>query len=202
MCVGEFSGANDLLARGARLSIGNVLGDGCSEQNCFLQYKTDLLSERLECEASDIFTIDLHWARKRIIETSNETHHRWLAATGRTNQRHKLSGLNFHTEVLQHWLWIHIAEVDIFELDPALELWRSSRTRQIANLAFRFQHFTDTFEADRRFWECVRHLGKVAHRFIHFAEIQNENQEGARGELTAKHKMDAIPEHDAGANGH
>src|SRR5258705_5353938 len=90
-----------------------------------------------------------------------------------------------------------IAERDVIELDPALERLGIVRTRQVPDAALHFQELLDPLETDRRLRHGVRHLRQVAQRLVRLAEIQQEDDQRPRAQLTGPDKPRAVTEYEA-----
>jgi hypothetical protein len=75
--------ADDVVARGIRLAVGDVLPDGRIEQLRVLQHERDLPAQRAHVEVADVVAVDRDRSRERIVEARDEADQRRLAAAAR-----------------------------------------------------------------------------------------------------------------------
>ena len=93
-----------------------------------------------------------------------------------------------------------VVEADLVELDPAAERRRAACARRVADEALDVEHFPDALVADRRLGDGVGHLREVAHGLVHLAQVPDEEDERAGGELPGQGQPRAVPQHQARAD--
>jgi hypothetical protein len=177
--VGELRGADDLVPRGARPAVRDVLPDRRPEQHRFLKHQADLIAKRRQRVAANVAAVDAHQAASRIVEPRNEADERRFPAAGRAHEGDPLPGLDDEVDVLEDELIGRIAELYVRELDTALERRCGAGTGQIPHLALGVEKLTDSLEADHRLRDGVRHLRQIFHRLVHLSEVEHEDEERA-----------------------
>ena len=94
-----------------------------------------------------------------------------------------------------------VAERDVLKFHAPFERGRAPRAGQVSHATLRPKDFAYALEADRSLRDRVGHLRQVAHRLVHLAEVEKEDEQRAGGHLACKHQARAVPQHQAGACG-
>ena len=99
------------------------------------------------------------------------------------------------TDIVKDCAAAVVRKVDVIKVDLPFEARRRPRAAHVANLHIGLEYFANAYPAHRRFRDRVGHLRKLAHRFVHLAEIKQENQQLSRRKVAGHHQPRAIPEH-------
>ena len=176
MRVRQFGGVHGVLDRRVGFAVGDVLPDGPAEQQRVLQHEAHLVAQRLQREAANVQTVDLHVSRLGVEEARDETGDCRLACAGRPDDRRDLARLDPRADVFQYLRDAVVAERDMVEFDQTSEGRGLPRARQVPDAAFHLQELLDAFEADGRPRDGIGHLREIAHRLVRLAQVEEKDE--------------------------
>ena len=104
------------------LAVGDVLRDRAVEQERLLQHHADLLAQGLQSTAPARRAVDQDLPLVRVVEAAEQVDQRGLAGAAGADQADHLARLDDEADVVQHRLARLVAEGDVLELDPALDV--------------------------------------------------------------------------------
>ena len=92
----------NLLHRGPRLTVCNILPDRTTEQINILLHQTNLIPKTFQCQFPDILSINTDTSSRHIVKPRKQRAYRGLAAAGRSHQSHRFSRLNLKGYIRKH----------------------------------------------------------------------------------------------------
>ena len=196
---------DDVVARGVRPAIGNVLRNGAEEQEGLLQHQPDVTPVVGHGEAADVGAIDLDRAVGHVVETADQVDQRALARTAVTDQPDHLARLDHQVEVADDGA-AAIAKTDPAHLDPALQgrrlAWRRrsadrDRVRRLGHVAHMVQDVEDALGAGSCF---LRDRDDAAHRIeprVEAPDVGDESRQHADRDVVVRQLPDTeTPDHE------
>ena len=175
---------------------------GCAEQERLLQNKTNLLAKRFHRVVADIGPVDSDFPGEGIVEARHQADDGRLAAPRGADEGRDLARLDREAHIFQDQLVWAVPKRDLIKFDFALEAPGAACARQVTHPALGLQNFADPLEPHLGLGDRVGHFGKVTHGLIHHAQVKQENDQCARGELARQDQTRAITEHQAGPGRH
>jgi hypothetical protein len=167
VAVRDAAHRHDLVARGMRPCIGDVLRDRAVEQEVVLQHDAQVRAEVAQLDRRQIMAVDEDAAGLRPVERHRQADERALARSARTDQGCRRSGWRIERHVLQYRdAWV-VLERDILERNvPAHILQR----HPISVLLIFGRHpadLADAVEPRERFRELRSDRRELNHRHRH-----------------------------------
>ena len=132
-----------------KTSVKNVIINRTVEQHCFLRYNTNLLTQGIQRNLTDILAINRNAAVSRIIETRQQAGNSRLACTGRTNKGNHFARLNLEGNMAQHLFVLIISKAYIIEAYIAFYLRQSLGIRCIFNNLRQIQYVENTLRCSQ-----------------------------------------------------
>ena len=102
MGIGHLRGFYNLLRRGVKAPIGNVIKDCSSKEHGILQDKTDLGAQRIQLVLGDINSINQDPPFDRIVKARNEAQYGGFTASGWATDTDSLARLYCEINVTQY----------------------------------------------------------------------------------------------------
>src|SRR5271157_4622190 len=135
---------NDLLVTGTFTPVADVLQDGAVIKPGILQNHGKHGAQVGAGEILDIMAVDKNGTAVDIVEAHQQFDHGGLACSGRAHDGDLLTGFGVEGKVIDDDLIRAVPEVDVLEVDSALDLIQLDRGRRV-RCFFRFgQEFEDT----------------------------------------------------------
>ena len=120
MCVGELRRGDDLLHRGARTGIGDVLGERAVEQDRLLLHDRDLAAQRGLRDMGDVLTVDQDPALVHVVEPLDQLDEGRLAGSRMPHEADLLARRDRDVEVaIERRVVTRIVEGHVVEADLA-----------------------------------------------------------------------------------
>ena len=102
VAVRDAAHRSDLLARGVRLRVGDVLGDRAVEEEVVLQHDPEMLAVVAQLDRGEVVAVDQDAARQRPVERHDQADQRALAGAARSDERRRRTRRRPKRDVLQH----------------------------------------------------------------------------------------------------
>ena len=87
MCVRKFCRLDYLFPGRTGLAVTDVLDDSSGEKIYVLLNDADMVTQALELDVTDIFSVDLNRTAGNVVEPRNKAAERCLSAAGRSDKR-------------------------------------------------------------------------------------------------------------------
>ena len=115
---------NHFLMRGVGIAVEDVFLDGAIENMVLLKHQADVLAQVLGVILAQVDAIKGNRAQLRLIELVQQVDDGALARTRKTHQSRDFVRLNGHIDIEKGLIAIRIREVDVLELELAINLFR------------------------------------------------------------------------------
>src|SRR5438093_2675420 len=159
MRIGQLRGLDNLLPRGGRFAVSDVLPDWSAEKQRFLQDEPKLPAQRLQFQVAHIFAVNADCSRRQLIKAWNQTNDGGFARASGSYKCGGLTGFDPEVDILQYQPFRRIAETYVFKFDSSLKFRRLSWLFACSALALHIHDFLDAFECNGRFRKIIGQPG-------------------------------------------
>ncbi len=143
MGVGDLGGGHDLLGRGVRLGVGDVLGDGAGEEERLLEHDAELAAVGPEGHLPQGDAVDEDLALIGVVEPAEQVDDGALAGPALAHQAEHLALLDPEGDVLEHLLVLLVAEANVAVVHLAAYLLQLDLAAGALALRLGVQHLED-----------------------------------------------------------
>ena len=194
--VGRLGRGDDLLARGAGLAVGDVLGDGAVEQPGVLQHHAELAPQVGRAHLVRVNAVERDAAATHLVEAHEQVDEGRLAGARGSHDGDLLAGLGHEAHVAHEGLLGLVAEAHVLELDAALHgLGAGERLGRVSLDLVLVKDGEDALGGGERPLQHADGHGELRERLGARGHVLEERLEDAHGELAGE-------QHLAGDDGH
>ena len=128
------SGRDDLLARGIRFAVRDVVVNGALEQPCILQHHAKRSAQARARDVARLDAVQLNATGIHVVKSQQQVDQRRLTAACRTDKRKPHTRLGVDADVLKKLAVLHIGEINMGQAHAALGMVDDSRVGRVGLL--------------------------------------------------------------------
>ena len=192
---------HNLLHRGVRHAVGDVLGDGAVEQEGILQHQGNLAAQGRQGHAADVLPVNPDCPLQGVVKPFQQGNQRGFPLPGGPHNGQHPPGGRRKAHVLQHGLLLLIAEAHLLERDLSPLRLQLPCVRLLLHLGLGVQHVEHPHRAGIGHLHVLHQPGQDGQGLVKQAQVhQKADHVGDRHRLPGRHKA-SQPHHDHRAQG-
>ncbi len=121
----------------------------------------------------------------QLVEAHDQVHERRLAGPRGAHDRDRLARLDRQRQVVDERLVLLVAEVDVLELEPTMEVGRGDGLGRVGRLIVCVKEFEDPLGARHAGLQQVGHGTQLAERLLELSRVLDERLDVAQGQVAA-----------------
>ena len=189
VAVGALAGLDDLLARGVRAAVGDVLSNRALEQPGLLQDHCKELARLRPGHLGGIPAVNADLAGLNVVEAHQQVDDRGLARAGGTDDGDLLAGLYVHREIADQRLFGVVGETDLVKLHVTLDRLRSLPCR--VRLLGQIEQIEHTLRGGLDLLGFAEAEGNPLERGGHLTGEEDDRDHGADGHAVLRDQPSA-----------
>ena len=194
--IRQLCGFDNLLTRGSRFAIRDVLPDRRAEEQRFLQHKSKLPAQGFQLQVAHILAVDADGSRRQLIEARDQTDDRRFARACRPDKCRSLARFDNQINIFQDQTAGSVAEAHVFKFDSALKFRCFVGLLACPAFALHIHHFLDALERDGRFRKIIGQPGQRSNGRIQLPQISKERRQAPQSQLCSQNQPCSVPEHE------
>ncbi len=186
----------DLLERGVRAPVREVVADRHREEERLVEHHPDVVAEARQRHVAHVVVVDTHRAAGDVVEARQQAGRGRLPAAGSAHQRDGLARTHVEVEPVEHRRAVRVVERHVVEVHVAAALDEVDRAGTIDDVGLLVEHLVDALGRRRRPLAHHQDHAELAERRLQHQHVGVEGDDVAHRCPPVDDEVAAVEEHD------